>query len=105
MNCFFHSPCQLSAGVFTGMAISLNRHLKKKFLHSEDLLSIQTTKPVRLSPDTQIRLSWADHLTDSPSKKRLNKISHRFEITCCLMTVYVTSSEALDDWILCDSES
>lgn len=107
-----HCPCQLLADVFTGMAISLTRHLKKKKkkktqqdLCSEDLLIIQTTKPVRLSPETQIRLSCADHLTDSPSRKCLNKISHRFEITCCLMTVYVTNSKAQDDWILCDSES
>lgn len=87
------------------MAISLTRCLKKKNLYSEDLLIIQTTKPVRLSPETQIRLSCADHLTDFPSRKCLNKISHRFEITCCLMTVYVTNSKAQDDWILCDSES
>lgn len=100
-----HCPCQLLAGVFTGMAISLTRHFKKKNLYSEDLLIIQTTKPVRLSPETQIRLSCADHLTDSPSRKCLNKISHRFEITCCLMTVYVTNSKAQDDWILCNSES
>lgn len=103
-----HCPCQLLAGVFTGMAISLTRHFKKKKkknLCSEDLLIIQTTKLVRLSPETQIRLSCADHLTDSPSRKCLNKISHRFEITCCLMTAYVTNSKAQDDWILCDSES
>lgn len=108
-------PCQLSAGVSTGTDISLTRHLKKKKkkgtttgkkkIPSEDFLIIQTTKPVRLSPETQIKLSCADHLTNSPSKKCLNKISHRFQITCCLMTVYVISSKALNDWVLCDSKS
>lgn len=99
-----HYPCQLSAGVFTGMAISLTKHFKKISMFRRP--SHHTNyKASEVVTETQIRLICADHLTDPPSKKCLNKVSHHFEITCCLMTVYVTNSKALDDWILCDSES